>query len=207
MYDFNGGNASNSLRIRSALSPLRDPALLPPAELFVSANGQSSAPIELNALADQVHVLTACDIVLAPVGTPRAVEHHGPALRVHSDSRGRLFGLRIETRECRRDVNRVGGGLGQTNPAASTGQPVTGAAPTTQTFSLDFNYTVNALAVKPYTGEPDVKPPQPLMRGLRPDTWDSIRSISSFHPRPPNGIPRCALPGTISPEQTRRFQT
>ena len=44
------------------------PSLLP-AQLLVSANGQNSAPIELNALADQTHILTACDLFLLPSET------------------------------------------------------------------------------------------------------------------------------------------
>ena len=49
--------------------PLCERPPLPPAELFVSANGQDAAPIELNALADQTHVLTTCDLFLLPFGT------------------------------------------------------------------------------------------------------------------------------------------
>ncbi len=175
------------------------PALLPPAELFVSANGQSSAPIELNALADQVHVLTACDIVLAPVGTPPPSNTTGlPCASIVTHADGSLVSA-SKPANAGETLTAWAVGLGQTNPAASTGQPVTGAAPTTQTFSLDFNYTVNALAVKPYTGEPDVKPPQPLYAGLAPGYLGLYQVNFVVPPAPPNGIPRCALPGTIGP--------
>ncbi len=42
-------------------------------------------------------------------------------------------------------------GLGQTNPALTTGQPPAQSSPTLTTFSIDFNYRVNALATQPGT--------------------------------------------------------
>lgn len=58
------------------LCPLCARPTLPPAELFVSANGQNAAPIQLNALADQTHILTACDLMLVP-----ALKCHGKPKR------------------------------------------------------------------------------------------------------------------------------
>jgi hypothetical protein len=64
-------------------------------------------------------------------------------------------------------------------------------------FSLNFNYTVNALAVKPYTGQPDVKPPQPLFAGLAP-VYPGLYVINFVvPPEPLNGTARCAEPGAF----------
>lgn len=40
-------------------------------------------------------------------------------------------------------------GLGQTNPALTTGQPAAASSPTIATYNLDFNYRPNALATRP----------------------------------------------------------
>jgi uncharacterized protein (TIGR03437 family) len=172
-------------------------ALLPPAELFVSANGQSSAPIELNALADQIHILTACDLMLVPLGTSPQMNTTGlgcASVVTHTD--GSMVSASSPA-NAGETLTAWAVGLGQTNPAASTGQPAASAAPTTQTFSLDFNYTVNALAVKPYTGEPDVRPPQPLYAGLAPGYPGLYQINFVVPPAPVNGIARCAQPGTF----------
>jgi len=57
--------------------------------------------------------------------------------------------------------------LGQTAPAATTGQPAQ-AAPTVEIYCLDFNCRVNALPTKPYTGDPYAMPPQPVYAGSAP---------------------------------------
>ncbi len=174
------------------------PTLLP-AELFFSANGHDSAPIELNALADQVHILTACDLILVPPGgtLPSNTTGLGCAPVVtHLD--GSLVSA-SNPAKVGEAITAWAVGLGQTDPAASTGQPAPASASTLQTFSLDFNYTVNALAVKPYTGRPGVKPPQPLYAGLAPGYTGLYQINFVVPPEPPEGTPRCALPGTFAP--------
>jgi uncharacterized protein (TIGR03437 family) len=90
-------------------------------------------------------------------------------------------------------------GLGPTNPPAITGQPSSKGVPTAGTFYLDFSYQVNALPKKPFTGRPDVRPPQPLYTGLVPGFVGLYQVNFVVPPEPINGTPLCALPGTITP--------
>jgi uncharacterized protein (TIGR03437 family) len=181
------------------LCPLCARPTLPPAELFVSANGQDAAPIELNALADQTHVLTACDLILLPAGGTPQLNTTGlgcTPVVTHLDGSLVSASNPANTGET---ITAWAVGLGQTSPGASTGQPATTAAPTVQAFSLDFNYSVNALATKPYTGRPDVKPPQPLFAGLAPKYPGLYQINFVVPPAPLNGTPQCARPGTFGP--------
>jgi uncharacterized protein (TIGR03437 family) len=89
-------------------------------------------------------------------------------------------------------------GLGQTTRAATTGQPAP-ASPTAETFNLNFNYQVNSLATKPYTGEPDRVPLTPLYAGLAPG-YVGLYQVSFIVPAQlPNGTPICAQPGAFAP--------
>lgn len=180
------------------LCPLCARPTLLPAQLFVSTNGHDAAPIELNALADQVHVLTACDVMLVPFGVTPLLNTGLRCAPMVTHLDGSLVSASAPA-NVGEPITVWAVGLGQTNPAASTGQPATTAATTVQTFSLDFNYTVNALAAKPYTGRPNVKPPQPLFAGPAP-VYPGLYLINLVvPPEPPNGTPRCAQPGAFVP--------
>ena len=68
-------------------------------------------------------------------------------------------------------------GLGETNPALTTGQPAAQSSPTVTTFGIDFNYRANALATQP--GAVGVPPTAPLFTGATKATSASTRSTSS----------------------------
>jgi len=179
------------------LCPLCLRPTLPPAQLFVTANGTSGTAIELNALADQVHILTACDVVLQQFGTSPLLNTSGlPCAPVVTHADGSLV-TAASPASVGETLVAWAVGLGQTNPAASTGQPATSAAPAIQTFSMNFNYEVNALPTRPFTGRPDVRPPQPAYAGIAPGFPGLYVIDFTVPPEPPNGTPRCALPGTF----------
>lgn len=181
------------------LCPLCASPTLPAAQLIVSANGVAAAAISLNALADQVHVLTSCDVVLQTFGTPPPVNTTGlPCTPVVSHTDGSLVSASAPAVPGESLTAWVFG-LGQTNPAAATGQPSPKAASSAQTFYLNYNYEVNALAVKPYTGEPDVRPPQPAFAGLAPGFVGLYQINFVVPPEPANGTPQCSVPGTLGP--------
>ncbi len=88
-------------------------------------------------------------------------------------------------------------GLGQTTPAAVTGQVATSAA-TAQTFNLNFNYQINALPAKPVTGDPDRIPLHPLFSGLAPG-YVGLYQVNFIVPAgPSNGIAQCAQIGSVA---------
>ena len=174
------------------------PTLLP-AQLFFTANGHDGAAIELNALADQVHVLTSCDVMLAPLGMPNPLNTTGlPCAPMVTHSDGTLVSA-SKPANVGEALTAWAVGLGPVNPPATTGQPAPTAAPTTQTYSLNFNYSVNALPLKPYTGRPNVKPPQALFAGLVGGFVGLYQVNFVVPPEPAGGTPRCSPPGTFAP--------
>ena len=181
------------------LCPLCARPTLLPAELFLSVNDHDSAPIELNALADQVHVLSACDLILLPPGgapPPNTTGLGCAPIVTHRD--GSLVSASSPAEVGEALIAWVVG-LGHTDSATTTGQPAPAADSTLQTYSLDFNYTVNALPVKPYTGRPDVKPPHPLFAGLAPGYVGLYQVNFVVPPEPTGGTPRCPEQGTFGP--------
>jgi len=103
------------------LCPLCARPTLLPATLFLSANGHASAPIELNALADQTHVLTACDLILVPFGGAPQLNTTGlgcAPIVTHSD--GSMVSA-SKPANVGETITAWLVGLGQTNPGASTG--------------------------------------------------------------------------------------
>jgi uncharacterized protein (TIGR03437 family) len=171
--------------------------LVPAAELFVSANSQSAAPILLNALADQTHVLTVCDLFLIPPGPPQLNTTGLGCVPMVTHPDGSMVSA-SNPANVAETLTAWAVGLGQTSAASSTGQPATSPAPTAQTFVLDFNYSVNALATKPYTGRPDVIPQHPVFAGLATGYAGLYQINFVVPPQPLNGTPLCAPPGTFA---------
>ena len=172
------------------------PVSASPPTLFISQNGQNATAIELNPLADEVHVLTACDVAL---GSPSPLTQNLtglPCTPLVTHANGTLVSA-ASPANAGEALTAWVYGLGQTTPAATTGQPAK-AVPAAETFNLDFNYQVNALATKPFTGEKDRVPLTPLYAGLAPGYVGLYQVNFIVPPQPPNGTPQCALSGTFA---------
>jgi hypothetical protein len=167
-----------------------------PPILIINQGGQPAAVIELNPLADQVHLLTACDVVL---GAPQQPNYTGlPCAPLVTHLDGTLVSASSPANAGEALTAWVFG-LGQTNPGATTGQPAKNAAPAAETFNLDFNYSVNALATKPVQTSPDRILIHPLYAGAAPGYVGLYQVNFTVPPGPPNGIAHCALPGSFAP--------
>jgi uncharacterized protein (TIGR03437 family) len=172
-----------------------NPVSATPPLLIISGSGMTPSAIELNPLADAVHVLTACDVALGP--PPQAPNLTGlPCAPLVTHTDGRLVSASSPA-SFGEALTAWVFGLGQTNPAATTGKPAS-LAPTAETFHLNFNYQINALPAQPYTGEPDRVPLVPLFSGLAPGYVGLYQVNFTVPPGPPNGIEQCAQPGTVA---------
>jgi len=173
------------------------PVSATPPLLTISQNGQALTSIELNPLADEVHVLTACDVALGPptLSQPNLTGLPCSPLITHAD--GSLVSA-ASPANVGEALTAWVFGLGQTTPAATTGQPAK-MAHTVETFNLDFNYQVNALPTKPFTVEPDRVPLVPLFAGLAPG-FVGLYQVNFVVPtQPPNGTPLCTAAGAAGP--------
>ena len=173
------------------------PVAFPPPWIYFSYNGLNGTAIELNPLADQVHILTVCDVAIQASSAPPPSNITGlPCAPLVTHSDGSMVSA-SNPAAIGEELVAWATGLGATNPAASTGQPPAGAAPTAETFSIDFNFTPNALPVKPWHG---LRPsPVPAYTGLVAGMAGLYQINFVVPPQPGGGTPRCALAGTFAP--------
>jgi uncharacterized protein (TIGR03437 family) len=172
-----------------------DIAFATPPLLTIAYNGQALSSIELNPLADEVHVLTACDVALGPPATQHNLSGlpcaplvtHGNGTMVSASSPAAPG----ET------LTVWAFGLGQTSPAATTGTAALTAA-TAETFNLNFNYSINALPTKPYAGDPDTVQIHPLYSGLAPGYVGLYQVNFTVPAAPANGIAQCSQAGSVA---------
>jgi uncharacterized protein (TIGR03437 family) len=172
------------------------PVSASPPLLIINQGGQPPAVVELNPLADEIHVLTACDVALGAALQPNYTGLPCAPLVTHID--GTLVSASSPA-NVGETLTAWVFGLGQTNPSASTGQPAKIGAPTAETLNLDFNYSVNAFATKPVQTSPDRILIHPLYAGLAPG-YVGLYQVNFTVPQgPQNGIAHCALPGSFAP--------
>ena len=176
------------------------PVAFPPQWLYVSYNGKAGTAIELNPLADQVHILRSCDLVLQSGNSPVQTNTTGlpcPPMVTHMD--GTLVSPSSPA-NIGEPLVAWATGLGQTNPASATGQPAPASAPTSEAFSIDFEFKPNALPAKPFptgfVGGPRLQAPAytGLVKG-----FVGLYQINFVVPaQTGQGTPRCALSGTFA---------
>ena len=170
------------------------PVSATPPLLIINQGGQPAAVIELNPLADEVHVLTQCDIALGANSQPNYTGLPCQPLVTHGD--GSLVSASSPA-NFGETLTAWVFGLGQTTPAAATGKPAAMAV-TAEAFNLDFNYSVNALAAKPVQAGPDQILIHPVFTGLSPGFVGLYQVNFTVPQGAPNGIAHCALTGTFA---------
>lgn len=175
---------------------LRSVALVP-SQIALSVNGIQGQFSDVTALADQVHFLTACDVVLQPVQSMTTGLPCAPMI-THTD--GKLVSA-ANPAHGGEVLSAYATGLGQTSPPQSTGQPASAGVPTVTTFALDFNYRPNALATKP--GGPSLTAPTPS--NVAPAFSGATAGFAGLYqinfavPAAPGGLEPCASSGTAAP--------
>ena len=158
-------------------------------QLIVTVDGVAGAPVGLMPLADQVHILTACDTVV-PGGSGSAQFDALPCqpLLTHADGSLVTQGSPAQGGE---ELVAYAVGLGLTTPAIPTGQAPATATATSETFYLDFNFRPNALATQPKQPAgfgPTV--PIPLYSGLVPG-YAGLYQVNFMVPPAPAGTQPC----------------
>jgi hypothetical protein len=162
----------------------------PSPELVVTESGQDGAAIGISPLADQVHVLTSCDILLQPDSpldftTVNLTGLPCPPMVIHGD--GTLVSAANPAKPGE-ELAAYTVGLGPTNPASREGQPAPAPIHTVQTFLIDYNFRANALPTKPAA-----ESPAPLFTGLTPK-YPGLYQINFVVPPIPKETKPCAGP-------------
>lgn len=172
------------------------PISLVPSQIAVSAKGVQGQFVDLTAVADQVHFLTACDVIM-PTSQSSVTALPCQAMVTHAD--GSLVST-INPARSGEDLSAYATGLGQTDPPQTTGQPAANAAATVSTFGIDLNYRPNALATKP-AGPSLTNPPPPGMVPLFTGTTPGFAGLYQVNftvPAPPAGLEPCAAEGSAT---------
>ena len=156
--------------------------------------------MELNPLADAVHILTACDVAVGAPGPGQPNLTGLPCVPLVTHAAGSLVSASSPAK-MGETLTAWAFGLGATNPPATTGKIAT-EAPVTGKIYLNFNYSVNALATKPVPVEPDQVPGVPLFAGLAPGYVGLYQVNFTVPAGAQNGIAPCSAPGTVAPGGT-----
>jgi uncharacterized protein (TIGR03437 family) len=162
-----------------------------PSGIAVFVSGGKSSYFGAQAISDQVHIITACDALFnqAPIEqniggapcTPTVTHSDGTPVSVNSPAMAGEELVAYAT------------GLGQTNPALTTGQAAAASSPTIATYNLDFNYRPNALATRP-----SQTAAVPLFAGATKG-YIGLYQINFIVPPPPAGLAPCVSSG-VSPD-------
>jgi uncharacterized protein (TIGR03437 family) len=154
-----------------------------PSGIAVFVSGEKSAYFGAQALADQVHILTACDVLLlASPLPPNTVGLPCAPMIAHADGSQVSINSPAVSGE---ELVAYATGLGQTNPPLTTGQPASGGSPTVATFNLDFNFRPNALATRPLPSAS-----VPLFAGAT-QGYVGLYQINFIVPPTPAGLQPC----------------
>jgi uncharacterized protein (TIGR03437 family) len=133
-----------------------------------------------------VHFLTACDVVIAGASQPQNFPAFPcQAMITHADG---MLVSQSNPAHGGEELVAYATGLGQTNPALTTGQPSAASSPTVTTFLLDFNYHANALPARPLAAS--VTGFAPVFTGAT-QGFVGLYQINFVVPAPPLGTLPC----------------
>lgn len=161
-------------------------------QVVVSENGTSGIPVSVRAVPDDIHILTACDILISGGATPSSSGLPCAPMVTHAD--GSLVSASNPAKGGETLVA-YAFGLGQTDPIALTGTPALAPLKTVGQFILDFNLHPNALPSKtgPITPPPfaaSIFQPTPIFSGLVRG-FVGLYQINFAIPQIPEGTPTC----------------
>ncbi len=171
-----------------AICPLcATPALSVASSIVVSVNGVPTPAIAVQPLQDQVHFLTACDVIVGGVNSTVPISGGLPCTPLVTHANGTSVSAQSPAKPGE-ELVAYATGLGDTNPSPTAGQPVAKSSATLTTFGIDFNFRANVLATKPgAVGAPDSSP---LFTGST-QGYIGLYQINFVVPRPPAGLQPC----------------
>ncbi len=174
------------LGIQLFCPPCASPFLITES-IAVSVNGAATTNVAVQAFQDHVHFLTWCDVILAGPNSTLPLNGGLPCTPVVTHANGKPVSA-LAPATAGEELVAYATGLGQTDPALTTGQPPAESSPTLTTFSIDFNYRVNALATQP--GAVGAPVASPLFTGATKG-YVGLYQINFIVPPPPAGIQGC----------------
>ncbi len=169
------------------------PILSVATSIAVSVNGVKTPPVAIQPLQDQVHFLTACDVIVAGSNPVQPLNGGLPCTPMITHADGRMVS-NILPAKVGEELVAYATGLGQTNPALTTGQPAAQSSPTATVFGIDFNYRVNALATEP--GAVGAPAATPLFTGATKG-FIGLYQINFIVPPTPAGLQPCVDTASI----------
>jgi len=162
--------------------PLCANPLLLTSTITVSVKGVPSTPLGVQPLADQVHFLTQCDVIVATTSINSTVGGLPcPPVITHADGTPVNFSRPAKSGE---ELVAYATGLGEINPTPA-------ASPTRTVFGIDFNFRPNALATKPAANAP-----APVYTGATAG-FVGLYQINFTVPPIPADLAPCVDPATI----------
>ena len=174
-------------------------------ELVVSENGNMSKAFGIVAATDNLHVLNTCDLFPSPkvvnTATFQSALSASSCQSIVTHGNGNLI-TADDPAQGGEEVVIWAYGLGQTSPAAKTGQASPTPAATLSSFLyFQFDFRINAAPSRPYINPLILIPIQlPIFAGLTPGQV-GLYQINLRIPNPIPAVPGCGLP-TITPGGT-----
>jgi uncharacterized protein (TIGR03437 family) len=163
--------------------------VMPPGAVAVSVNGVETPYVAAQPWPDHVHILTGCDVIVAPGSSANLLQVPCAPMITHAD--GTLVSVNSPA-VAGEELVAYATGLGQTNPPLTTGQPAAASSPTVSTFNLDFNYRPNTFATSPLPTAA-IAPFTSATKG-----YIGLYQINFIVPAPPAGLQPCSQFGIAS---------